>query len=83
MFYTEERSINLFINVTFLFERIEFLTTNVLKRLQKYNIYIILTLTLKFIMTFVNFAAFHTIYDYPIFERKNGCETHLIFLDVI
>ena len=36
MFYTEERPINLFINVIFLFERIEFLTTNGWKRLQKY-----------------------------------------------
>ena len=31
-----ERSINLFINVTFLFEMFEFLTTNPLKWLQKY-----------------------------------------------
>ena len=36
MFYTGERSINLFINVTFLFEMFEFLTTNPLKWLQKY-----------------------------------------------
>ena len=36
MFYTGERSMNLFINVTFLFETFEFLTTNPLKWLQKY-----------------------------------------------
>ena len=36
MFYTGEGSINLFINVTFLFEMFEFLTTNPLKWLQKY-----------------------------------------------
>ena len=35
------------------------------------------------IMTFVTSVAFHTIYEYPIFEQKNGCETHLIFKDVI
>ena len=34
---------------------------------------------LIFIMTFVTCVAFYTIYDYPIFEEKHGCETHLIF----
>ena len=40
-------------------------------------------LKLKFIMTFVTCVVFHTIYDYPIFEQKNGGEIHLIFKGTI
>ena len=39
--------------------------------------------TLKFIMSFVTCVAFHTIYDYQIFEQQHGYETHLISKGVI